>query len=86
MFPSLLPLKCGEVVIEPTHTLFPEPAIVLYPIGNLPKRGSFQAAGTPLCIAAARDKTGTFEDLEMFGDGWRTDRKGLCEVFDRRFS
>src|SRR5580704_7504039 len=37
MFPGLLYLKRGEVVIEPIHTLFPEPAIVLHPIGNLPK-------------------------------------------------
>jgi hypothetical protein len=26
------------------------------------------------------------EDLEIFGDGWRTDRKRHCELFDRRFS
>jgi hypothetical protein len=76
MFPGLLYLKCGKVVIEPIHTAFPETAIVLHPIGNLAKRSSLQAAGTPLCVAATRDDTGTCEDLEMFGDGWRVIEKG----------
>jgi hypothetical protein len=86
MLLGLLRLKCGEIAIEPTHILFPEPAIVLYPIRNLPKRSSFQTAGTPLRVAAAPDETGAFENLEMFGDGWRADGKRLGEIFDRRFA
>jgi hypothetical protein len=77
MFHGLLYFKRGKVVIEPIHTLFPEAAIVLYPARNLPKRRSLQTARTPLRVAASRDETGTFEDLEMFGNGWRTDRKRL---------
>jgi hypothetical protein len=86
MFPGLLHLKCGKVVIESIHTVFPESAIVLYPIGNLPERSSLKTTGAPLRVAAARDEAGAFENLEMFGDGWRTDRKRFCELFDRRLS
>src|ERR1700677_2375531 len=75
-FPDLLYIKCGKVVVEPIHPVFPKPAIALHPIGNLNERCSLQPAGAPLRIAATGDKARTFENFEMFGDRWCSNREG----------
>src|ERR1700680_273014 len=36
MFLCLLGVQFGKVIVETVHASFPEPAVILYPIGNLP--------------------------------------------------
>src|SRR5690348_11548819 len=67
MSPLLL-LQLAQVILQAIETLFPKTPIVLEPFGGVLQRTGFEATGPPLRFAAARNKTGALEYLEMFGD------------------
>jgi hypothetical protein len=77
-------LKFAEVVLQPVKALFPEPAVLLYKIGDLVQRFRLQSAGPPLRLAAARDQAGALQHLEVFGNGgsghfeWRGELRDRC--------
>src|SRR5438105_3143242 len=68
---SLVPsaLCCGldflQVLVQPVEALFPEPAVVLDPLGGVLQRRRLQPARPPLRFAAARDQPGALQHLQM---------------------
>src|ERR1700730_7337349 len=54
--------------IETVEAVFPEVAIALGPIRNLPQRTRFQSTRSRLGRATARDEAGALQHLEMLGD------------------
>ena len=59
----LLGLRPYQIVFEAVELVLPSQAIVLDPVGNVPKTGRMDAAGAPLGGAAANDKSSVFKDL-----------------------
>src|SRR5450759_5428368 len=80
----LLGLHGLKIGIQTVETLFPEPAVLLYKIGDLVQRFRLQSAGPPLRLAAARDQAGALQHLEVFGNGgsghfeWRGELRDRC--------
>src|SRR4051812_14773942 len=82
----LLGLDLLEVVVEAIKTVFPEPAVVLDPVGDIFKRLGFQPAGSPLRPPAARDQAGALEDFQVLGDSGEGHVKGFGQLVDRSLS
>src|SRR5258708_6635579 len=65
------------------EAVLPERAITLDPLRDTPKRSCLKPARPPLCLAAAADQAGPFENLEMLRDrGW-ADRERVGQLFHR---
>jgi hypothetical protein len=86
MFLILGAFESGKVVVEAVEGLLPVAAVALDPFGYFLERGGIEPAWTPLSLAAARNEAGALQNLEVFGDGRCTDRKGLGEFLDGSFS
>jgi len=61
----LLSLYLTEIVVKPIEAFFPEPAVALDPIGDLPERTAPEPAGPPLRPPALGDQSRALEDLEV---------------------
>jgi len=61
----LLSLYLTEIVVKPIEAFFPEPAVTLDPIGDLPERTAPEPAGPPLRPPALGDQPRAVEDLEV---------------------
>src|SRR6185312_10223444 len=75
-----------EVVIQRVEARVPEVAILLDPIRYFLERRRFDSRGAPLCVASARDQSGTLEHLEMPRDRRLADGERLRQLRDRRLS
>lgn len=71
-------LQFFQVVLKAVKALFPEDAIVFQPVHGFLHRLGLDAAGTPLGVASATDELGTFQHLQVLGDGGQahTERGG----------
>ena len=76
----LLSLQLVEILIQPVVALLPEAAIGLGPLGDVFQRLGPQAAGAPLSVAAARDESGTLENVEVLRDRRLRDRERCGEL------
>src|SRR6266542_5095561 len=65
----LLDLKFAEAVLQAVDALFPEPAVLLHPVGDVPQRRRLEPAGPPLRATAACDQAGSLQHLEVLGHG-----------------
>src|SRR6266516_2968804 len=70
--PIALPLSSTlellQVPVQPVVALFPEPAIPLDPLRDIPERTSLEPGGPPLPLPAPGDQPGPLEDLQVLGD------------------
>src|ERR1051325_6019921 len=58
----LLLFQLAQIGVQPVQPLFPDVAIFFHPVGNALERPRFNAAGTPLRFASARDQPGALQD------------------------
>src|SRR5258708_26944925 len=65
----LLRLQFTQIIIQPIEARLPEAAITLEPVVNALQCRGFDAARTPLRLAAARDQARALTHLEMLGNG-----------------
>src|SRR3954454_13501496 len=82
----LLRLEFDEIIVEAIETLVPELAIAIEPVVHLLEGAGLDPARPPLRLAAARDKTGALQHLEMLGDGGKAHGERLGELRHRRFA
>jgi hypothetical protein len=71
------------VGIEAVETVLPRSAGVLGPSGDLDQRLGPQATRPPLSISAPADQPCLFKDLQVSGDGRKTDREGFGQLEHR---
>src|SRR5580658_7067797 len=83
---SVALLQFVQILVKAIEALFPETAVVLQPIGNVPEGRSLQSAGSPLRLAAARDEARVLQHLEVPRDGGHAHLEWLGEVRYRCFS
>jgi len=65
----LLRLQCLKVTVEAIQALLPELAVLLDETGGFLQRACFKVARPPLRLATTRDQPGTFQYLQVFGNG-----------------
>src|SRR2546429_7378775 len=82
----LLVLQLTQVIAQLTHTLFPDLAIALHPIGYVLQRSRLQPAGPPLRLPALGDQAGPAQDLEVLGDGRQLEPERLGPLHHRGFA
>src|SRR5438045_9684779 len=75
----LLLLQFAQMIFQPIEALFPEPAVVLQPVGGILERVRGEPAGPPLRLATARDEPGALQHLEVLGDRRKAHRERLGE-------
>jgi len=78
----LLGLQFFQIVLQAIEALFPEAPVVLDPGGNIPQWLGFKPAGSPLRFAAASDKAGALQHLEVLGHGGKTHIKRRGKLRD----
>src|SRR2546430_2665735 len=61
-------LKLGQIGIELTETLVPDPAIGIHPVGSLLQPGRLEPARSPLRLPALCDQAGALEHFEVLRD------------------
>src|SRR5687768_992382 len=81
-----LRLHVAQHCIEAVKTRLPERAVALQPLVRFLEPSGFDAAGTPLRVAAARDQARMLEYLQMLGDRRLTHCKRLRQFHHRRLS
>src|ERR1700712_3348756 len=78
-----LRLQFLEVVVEAVEAVVPQGAVFGEPGVDGHQRLGLELARAPLCVAAARDEAGVFEDLEMLGDAGKGDVERLGKLRHR---
>src|SRR5438132_444027 len=73
-------LELVQVLLEPVVALFPEPAVFLYPVGDLLERPRLEPGGAPLCLPAPGDQPGPFEHPEVLGYSGQGHVEGLGQL------
>src|SRR6185369_2700248 len=79
----LLHLQVLHKIFQPIEAAFPEDAVALDPIGDLPQGLRLEPARPPLRMAAARDQPGALQHLEMLGDRGRADGERCRQLLHR---
>src|SRR5258705_238185 len=64
----LLFLQFAQVLVKAIEAVFPEPAVVIEPVGDFFQACGLDAAGAPLRIAAAGDEPRVLENFQMLRD------------------
>ena len=71
------------MLVEEVEAAFPEPAVVLQPVGGALQRSALESRGAQLRGAPARDQPGALQHLEVLGDRLEADRERLGQLVDR---
>src|SRR4051794_4649505 len=82
----LVLLYLAEVAVQSIEALFPVPAILVDPVGDLPERTRLQSARTPLGLPSLLDEARSFQHSEVLGDGGLAHVEGRPEVLHGRLA
>src|SRR5579884_1774443 len=75
-----------DLSIQAVESAAGDRLVALDPLRGQLQRLPLQPAGPPLRLPAAGDQPGSFEHLEVLGDGLEADRERLGQLVDRRLA